>query len=109
MIEQPKQLNLPGVPRAKQGREVPPHWAWTEAEVWTERMLATLERGIKGGKWYSLMDKVTKEGTLRRAAQAVIRNQGAAGRERNSSMAMPWPPTSNCRSRLAVHTIYSIH
>jgi len=77
--EQPKQLNLPGVPRAKQGREVPPHWAWTEAEVWTERMLATLERGIKGGKWYSLMDKVTKEGTLRRAAQAVIRNQGAAG------------------------------
>ena len=79
MNEQPKQLNLPGVPRAKQGREVPPHWAWTEAEVWTERMLATLERGIAGGKWYSLMDKVTKEGTLRRAAQAVIRNQGAAG------------------------------
>ena len=79
MNEQPKQLNLPGVPRAKQGREVPPHWAWTEAEVWTERMLATLERGIKGGKWYSLMDKVTKAGTLRRAAQAVIRNQGAAG------------------------------
>jgi len=74
--ERPKQLNLPGVPRAKQGREVPPHWAWTEAEVWTERMLATLERGIAGGKWYSLMDKVTKEGTLRRAAQAVIRNQG---------------------------------
>jgi len=77
--DQPKQLDLPGVPRAKQGREVAPQWAWTEAEVWTERMLATLERGIEGGKWYSLIDKVTKAGTLRQAAQAVIRNQGAAG------------------------------
>jgi len=75
----PKQLNLPGVPRAKQGREVAPGWAWTKAEVWTERMLATLERGIEGGKWYSLIDKVWKEETLRAAAQAVIRNQGAAG------------------------------
>jgi len=42
-------------------------------------MLATLERGIEGGKWYSLIDKVWKEETLRAAAQAVIRNQGAAG------------------------------
>ena len=24
--------------------------------VWTERMLDTLERGIKGGQWYSLID-----------------------------------------------------
>lgn len=79
MKDAPKQLNLPGVPRAKQGREVPPHWAWTQAQVWTERMLATLERGIEGGKWYSLIDKVWKEATLREAAEAVIRNAGAAG------------------------------
>jgi len=45
------QIKLPGVPLAKQGREVPPEWEWTEAAVWTERMLATLERGITGGKW----------------------------------------------------------
>jgi hypothetical protein len=45
------QIKLPGVPLAKQGREVPPQWEWTEAAVWTERMLATLERGIQGGKW----------------------------------------------------------
>lgn len=51
-----EQNTLPGVPRAKQGREVAPQWAWTEASVWTERMLATLERGIKGDKWYSLID-----------------------------------------------------
>jgi RNA-directed DNA polymerase len=68
------QMKLPGVPRdsgAKQGREVPPQWAWTEAAVWTERMLATLERGIKGGKWYSLHDKVWKLENLQRAVQKV--------------------------------------
>lgn len=79
MKDAPKQLSLPGVPRAKQGREVAPTWAWTQAQVWTERMLATLERGIEGGKWYSLIDKVWKEATLREAAAAVIRNAGAAG------------------------------
>ena len=51
MKEMQLQIKLPGVPKAKQGREVPPKWEWTEAVVWTERMLATLERGIKGGKW----------------------------------------------------------
>ena len=28
-----QQQSLPGVPRAKQGREVAPQWAWTEASV----------------------------------------------------------------------------
>ncbi len=26
-------------------------WEWVEPAVWTERMLATLETGIEGGKW----------------------------------------------------------
>ena len=73
------QIPLPGVPKAKQGREVPQHWAWTEASVWTERMVATLERGIKGGKWYSLMDKVWKIENLQSAAKQVKANGGAAG------------------------------
>jgi RNA-directed DNA polymerase len=73
------QINLPGVPKAKQGREVPQQWVWTEASVWTERMVATLERGIKGGKWYSLMDKVWKMENLQSAARQVRSNQGAAG------------------------------
>lgn len=71
MKETQLQLNLPGVPKAKQGREVPAQWAWTEAAVWTDRMLATLERGIKGGKWYSLMDKVWKTENLQRAVEQV--------------------------------------
>ena len=33
-------------------------WAWVEPRVWTERMLTALETGIKGGKWFSLIDKV---------------------------------------------------
>ena len=41
MKEIQRQIKLPGVPKAKQGREVPPHWEWTEAAVWTERRLAT--------------------------------------------------------------------
>jgi RNA-directed DNA polymerase len=78
------QMKLPGVPMAKQGREIPPQWAWTEAVVWTERMLATLERGIKGGKWYSLMDKVWKMQNLKRAVEKVAEgksHQKADGRK----------------------------
>jgi RNA-directed DNA polymerase len=42
-------------------------------------MLATLTKGIKGGKWYSLIDKVWKEENLDSALSAVIRNKGGAG------------------------------
>jgi RNA-directed DNA polymerase len=69
------QMKLPGVPPAKQGRDVPPRWEWTEASVWTERMLATLERGIKGGKWFSLIDKVWNTENLQSAAQKVARGK----------------------------------
>jgi RNA-directed DNA polymerase len=42
-------------------------------------MVATLERGIKGGKWYSLIDKVWKLENLQSAARQVKANGGAAG------------------------------
>lgn len=71
MKETQLQIKLPGVPLAKQGREIPPQWEWTEAAVWTERMLATLERGITGGKWYSLYDKVWKMENLQRSVVKV--------------------------------------
>ena len=79
MKETQLQIKLPGVPLAKQGREVAPRWAWTEASVWTERMLATLERGVKGGKWFSLIDKVWKMENLQSAVVQVRNNKGAAG------------------------------
>ena len=33
MKETQLQISLPGVPQAKQGREVPPQWEWTERVV----------------------------------------------------------------------------
>jgi hypothetical protein len=42
----------------KQAGEIRARWAWVEPSVWTERMLTALEAGVKGGKWFSLMDKV---------------------------------------------------
>ena len=78
MKETQLQIFLPGVPKAKQGRDVPQKWAWTEASVWTERMVATLERGIKGGKWFSLVDKIWKMENLQSAAAQVQANGGAA-------------------------------
>ena len=54
-------------------------WDWTEPLVWTKRMLAALESGVKGGKWYSLIDKLHPEATLRAAFAQVKANRGAAG------------------------------
>ena len=54
-------------------------WSWTEPTVWTARMLAALEQGVKGGKWYSLIDKLHSEATLRAAFTQVKANRGAAG------------------------------
>src|SRR5215471_5596603 len=42
-------------------------------------MLEALEQGVKGGKWYSLIDKVHSEATLRAAFAQVEANRGAAG------------------------------
>lgn len=63
----------------KQAGEIRARWAWTEPSVWTERMLTALEQGVKGGKWFSLMDKVYRERTLGAAFQQVKANGGAAG------------------------------
>src|SRR5204863_6559931 len=67
------------VREAKQVGEVPARWAWTEPTVWTERMLTALEVGVKGGIWFSLIDKVYKPRNLRAAFAQVKANQGAAG------------------------------
>jgi RNA-directed DNA polymerase len=50
-----------------------------EAGVWTERMLSALANGVKGGKWFSLMDKVFAPKTLALAWTKVRANNGAAG------------------------------
>ena len=56
-------------------------WTLYKAEryVWSEKMLRTLARGVKGGKWFSLIDKVYSERTLSLAWQKVRSNAGACG------------------------------
>jgi RNA-directed DNA polymerase len=50
-----------------------------ERSVWTDRMLEALDKGVKGGVWFSLIDKVYRPTTLYAAWQAVKRNGGSAG------------------------------
>lgn len=54
-------------------------WGWVEAAAWTEPMLETLEGGVKGGRWHSLMDKVYAPRNLRAAFERVRKNRGGAG------------------------------
>ena len=61
------------------GEAEAPARSYAEPEVWTERMLATLAEGVKGGKWYSLMDKVHADRTLRAACARVKANRGSSG------------------------------
>ena len=69
-----------GVPEtATQAGEIRDRWDWVEPSVWTERMLAALEKGVKGGKWFSLIDKVYALANLRAAFAKVKGNRGAAG------------------------------
>ncbi len=71
---------------ARQGAEShdPLTWAWVEASVWTKRMLVALGNGVKGGKWFSLIDKVYERRTLEAAWKRVAANKGAAGIDRVS-------------------------
>lgn len=72
-------MNVSTVPeRAKQGAEIP-GIAGMEATIWTERMVSALVNGVEGGKWYSLMDKVSAPKTLALAWEKVRGNRGAAG------------------------------
>jgi RNA-directed DNA polymerase len=63
----------------KQAGEARSRWLWTEPSVWTERMLTALEERVKGGRWFSLIDKMSRESTLEMACGKVRANGGAAG------------------------------
>jgi len=72
--------NLARVPvTAKQAGEVRVRWAWAEPSVWTDSMLTALENGVKGGIWFSLIDKVYLAANLFASYAKVAANRGAAG------------------------------
>lgn len=80
-----KEESPPELPEtAIEGGEIYARWAWVEPEVWTARMLNTLERGIKGGRWYSLADKVCTKTNLKRSWEKVKGRGGAAGVDKES-------------------------
>jgi RNA-directed DNA polymerase len=66
------------------GEALRSRWDWAEPSVWTERMLQALEQGVKGGRWFSLMDKVWSLRNLRASFAKVKANDGAAGADRQT-------------------------
>ena len=82
----------PVVPeKATQGAETHGRdWTWVEAAVWNERMLAALGNGVRGGKWFSLIDKVYRPQTLKAAWHKVKGNAGAAGVDGQSVKQFGW-------------------
>lgn len=80
MTDSKTEVKPAGVPeRAKQAGEIRGRWSWVKPSAWTDRMLTALEQGVKGGKWFSLMDKVTTHRVLRDGYESVRKNGGAAG------------------------------
>lgn len=55
-----------------------------ETSIWTKSMLIALDNGVKGGKWFSLIDKVYSLKTLNIAWQQVKSNKGRAGVDKQS-------------------------
>ncbi len=74
-----RQQTVGSADEATQGGEARRDFTWVEASIWTERMLSALGNGVKGGKWFSLMDKVFAPKTLAAAWTKVRANRGAAG------------------------------
>ena len=64
---------------ATPAREAPSVRMWAKPYVWTDRMLTTLEEGVRGGRWHTLIDKVFAPLNLRSACESVVANKGAAG------------------------------
>lgn len=67
------------VPTAQQAGAIPAEWLWVKPCAWTLRMLTALITGVKGQKWFRLIDKVFAERNLWAAFQQVASKQGAAG------------------------------
>ena len=79
MSNTPKDENPQAVRKLGRGGEIQARWSWVEPEVWNERMLEALEKGVQGGRWHNLIDKVWSKKALGAAWKKVKANQGSAG------------------------------
>lgn len=70
----------PGCTEAeRQTRHLELRWGWVEGSIWRTNMLTALDNGVKGKKWFSLIDKVQRRQTLEIAWEQVRKNRGAGG------------------------------
>jgi RNA-directed DNA polymerase len=76
--EQPPS-EVPGEGAARQDGDIWDRWSWASRAAWTSRMLAALENGVRGGVWFTLIDKTWSPKTLFESATKVLDNKGAAG------------------------------
>ena len=84
-MDKPREQTPPKLAvKPQEGGEIRSRWEWVEPAVWTERMLAALETGVEGGKWFRLIDKVWTEKNLGRALEKAVENGGSAGIDRQS-------------------------
>lgn len=81
MVIKPKQeIEIPTRSKdQRQTRHLKPSWEWVETSIWTDNMLAALDNGVKGGKWFSLIDKIYRMQTLETAWKRVRSKKGAGG------------------------------
>lgn len=85
------EVNTAAVPEgAKRAEEIRVRWAWVEPSVWTDRMLTALEEGVKGDKWFSLIDKVYRRENLEAAWKEVAANKGSAGVDHETIERFRW-------------------
>ena len=79
MNREPKPASVPPAREDKQAGE--DLWQRHRATrgVWTKNMLNALEKGVKGNKWFSLIDKVALDRTLEIAWEKVLSNAGSCG------------------------------
>src|SRR5260370_32979782 len=95
-----------GVPQATQAGSIHDRWPWTETSVWTERMMKAVEKGVQGGAWFSLIDKVYASVSLGAAWAKVQANRGAAGIDKESiamfarQRSWRWPRSPTLAERL---------
>jgi RNA-directed DNA polymerase len=68
--------------RPRQAREAQGRWSWVGRSVWTDSMLTALDKGVRGGKWFSLIDKVCSRKNLEVSWEKVRKNQGSSGVDR---------------------------
>lgn len=76
-----REATSPKVPRQadKQGEEDLWQRYGAERGIWSEKMLVALEKGVKGNRWFSLVDKIARADTLAMAWAKVQSNAGACG------------------------------